>query len=157
MKKRFFALVVVLLAVAACDKAHFNPIGNWEVNFTIVLRAIDDDLVISPSAKIITNSRASADRLGLAGLILARDAAEGNLHAFDLACPHEVEQTGKVVRLTLDGVAFVKCPECTSVYEILYGNGNRISGPSGYDLKRYAVTLPDGMGMCRVYNPGYGY
>ena len=152
MKRRFFSLVVVLLAAAACDKPQFNPVGNWEVRFTIVLRAIDDDLLISPSAKIITKPRAKTDKLGLAGLILSRDVY-GELHAFDLACPHEALRD---VKVELDGV-LVKCPKCGSIYDLSYGFGNRLSGPSVYDLKRYEVTPPDGMGSCRVYNPGYGY
>ena len=151
MKKRFLALVVVLLAAAACDKPQFNPIGNWDVRFSIDLRFADDDLFISPSAKTITVPRKATDRLGYGGLILTRDV-HGQFHAFDLACPHE---TLRDVKVELDGI-LVKCPKCGSVYDLSQGLGNRLSGPSAYDLKEYKV-VPAGDGLYNVYNPGYGY
>ena len=152
MEKRFLALVVALLVAAACNKPQFNPIGNWEVSFTIDLRFVDDDLFAPSSAKTITVPRKATDRLGYGGLILSQDV-HGQFRAFDLACPHEALRD---VKVELDGI-LVKCPKCGSVYDLSQGFGNRMSGKSDYDLKRYEVTPPDGMGMCRVYNPGYGY
>ena len=151
MKEGFFAAFVLLFAMVACDKPQINPIPNWQVDFTIDVRFADDDLFLSPSAKIITEPRFETDRLGFAGLILTRDVL-GDLHAFDRACPFEAE---RITVLELDGI-FAKCSKCGSVFDLTNGFGNRISGPSEFDLKRYTVVFSSNL-QYKVYNKDFRY
>ena len=72
------------------------------------------------------------ERIGLGGICLLRDM-ERNLHAFDLACPFE-----RLRDVTLEvEMPRARCQQCGSVFDLTYGVGNCIEGPSSRSMMEY--------------------
>ncbi len=78
---------------------------------------------------------------GLGGLIIGKPmACDGNIMAFDLACPH-CEEPGRTLTITHNnGVAH--CEKCNSKFDLNSG-GLPIEGPVRRPLWRYSVTMND--------------
>jgi nitrite reductase/ring-hydroxylating ferredoxin subunit len=76
------------------------------------------------------------ERVGFGGVLVVH-ALDDQFHAFDLACPYEVNQG---VRVAADeNNLFAICPKCGTKYDIAFGSGAP-DGVSKYYLKRYTVT-----------------
>lgn len=88
------------------------------------------------------------ERIGLGGICILRDM-ERTLHAFDLACPYE---RLREVTLTIE-MPRATCSQCGSVFDLTYGLGNCISGPSERSMMEYKnVTDRVNLGYIVVTN-----
>ena len=64
---------------------------------------------------------------------------DNELFAFDLSCPFEHNPN---IRIAIDESLNAYCRECGSVYDVFYGSGMPIEGPSaikGYSLRKYNI------------------
>lgn len=82
---------------------------------------------------------ASNFELGYGGVCIFRDL-DNRLGAFDLACPYENLRT---VCLEVD-MPYAVCPMCGSKYDLSYGLGNPVGGPSKSVLKIYDKIMDRG-------------
>lgn len=85
------------------------------------------------------------DRIGYGGVLVCTgisldDYGNSVYYAFDLACPKEADKNIKVHPLKND-LGKVKCDSCASVYEVGFGTGVPVSGPSKEPLKKYHTSL----------------
>lgn len=78
-----------------------------------------------------------SDRVGFGGILLYAGFDE-NYYAFDLACPYEADSS---VKIKPNELGQAVCETCGSVYDISYGIGNPVEGPSKEALKRYKTSL----------------
>lgn len=151
---RFLALVCMLLVVGACQKVMINPIPSARVSIPIDVYYTDMELEPVLGIKSYTQKRYETDYLGFGGVVVihgydgASTMGEYALYAFDLACPNEVLPTVRVEPHS-DGTA--TCPTCKTVYDMTWGFGNPLSGPSKYALRRYSI-IPRGSGEYEVRN-----
>ena len=73
--------------------------------------------------------------------------------AFDLSCPFEHNPNIRIEISENDLNAF--CRECGSTYDVFYGSGAPISGPSavnGYSLRKYNITYIYATGSYMIIN-----
>lgn len=77
---------------------------------------------------------------GFGGVLLVSDY-DGQLRAFDLACPVECRSTVRIRPVIDSGTPRGECPECHSTYDI-FRWGGPLGGPAatkGYGLTHYLV------------------
>lgn len=141
VSKLFIALM--LIGTVSCENEEYNDIYGRPVDFRVNIDFLDKDLTASLSTKSFTVPRAGSPYLGFGGLLVVRSVypREGygnllDLYAFDLACPFEKRQDFHV-EATTDGKA--KCEHCGSVFNLLGGKHNLVSGPSKESLVTYPV------------------
>jgi len=83
------------------------------------------------------------DRIGFGGIIIYSgidDSGNTGYYAFDMACPYEAQSNVRVYPVK-ESLGQVKCDKCGSVYDVSFGFGNPVSGPSTEILKPYKTTL----------------
>ena len=139
----------------ACEK-HQNPIPNWEVNLTINLEMQDFDLnpVYSYKEFFPTPGRPEMERYGFGGLLVVHGPYGVNdldIFAYARACPYEALPEVRVRMVETDMGLRAECPDCGSVYEVMNGLGNPVSGPSKHYLRQYKV-IPTGQSSFLIYN-----
>lgn len=78
-------------------------------------------------------------QLGFGGICIFRDF-DNRLGAFDLACPYENLRT---VCVEVE-MPYATCPQCKSKYDLSYGLGNPVDGPSKSVLKVYTKIVDRG-------------
>lgn len=149
MKRVGCVLLIVFLVVVSCgEETPRQTVPFAPVNFRVDPNGYDPILNNPHSYKIFTEEerRLPSDRFGYAGVLVVSDAT-GNLHVFDLGCPHE-DSRQVVVNPEYDGNGYngkVKCTSCGSVFVTMFGLGSVESGPSTEPLQRYnIILLPDG-------------
>ncbi|MDL2266277.1 hypothetical protein LJC43_07850 [Parabacteroides sp. OttesenSCG-928-G21] len=133
--KRVFCCLVVFLIVAGCTKTEKSRVPYAPVFFTVSLQYEDKELSGLLKTKSFTKTRKAGEYIGYSGIFVVHGVDE-NFYAFDLCCPHEAQQDVKVTPSD-DGVA--TCSECKTVYDISYGGGYPMSGPSKHQLIRLDV------------------
>lgn len=140
---KLFVILLFLIGAVSCDNEDYNDIYGRPVDFRVNIQFLDDDLTASLSTKSFTSPRAGSPYVGFGGLLVIRSAypREGygnllDLYAFDLACPFEKRRDIHVTAST-DGKA--KCEKCGSVFNLLGGKQNLVSGPSKESLVTYPV------------------
>lgn len=78
---------------------------------------------------------------------------DNQLFAFDLSCPFEHNPNIRIEIRETDLNAH--CRECGSTYDVFYGSGAPISGPSatnGYSLRKYNITHIPTTGSYMIIN-----
>jgi len=125
------AFSILLTSWAFGCKDQYNPIEG-DADFWI--ENIDSD----PEFKALTAPNSAVYvKGGIGGIIIFRakyEQAIDDFYAFDRACPHEGENTTKVV-WSKDDPFYATCPKCGSVYNLV---GKAIDkGPSEYPLFSY--------------------
>ena len=156
MKKILFAAVVCLIAVIACEQVQ-NPIPGWmDVNLTINLDMQDSDLVPPYSYKEFypAPGKPVSERYGFGGLLIVHGPHVVNnseIFAYDRACPYEALMDVRVKMVETDLGLHAECPECGSVYDVMNGLGNPVSGISKYYLRQYKV-VPTRGNQFLIYN-----
>jgi nitrite reductase/ring-hydroxylating ferredoxin subunit len=142
MKRLLFCLLA--LALNACDKTHLSSIPNSTVYLELDLTFEDKDLLPASACKIYTsqNINSAVEKTGFGG-VLVYHGIDGSgadaYYAFDAACPYEASRQ-VTVEIDSDHLHAV-CPQCKSTYELLFGLGNRVSGPAREQLKPYRVSV----------------
>ena len=87
------------------------------------------------------------------GGVLQACGYNNELFAFDLSCPFEHNPNIRIEISKIDLNAY--CRECGSTYDVFYGSGAPISGPSasnGYALKKYNITYITSTGAYMIIN-----
>ena len=77
---------------------------------------------------------------------------DNELFAFDLSCPFEHNPN---IRIAIDESLNAYCRECGSVYDVFYGSGMPIEGPSatnGYSLRKYNIRYITTTGSYMIIN-----
>lgn len=97
----------------------------------------------------------AADRVGFGGVLVYSGISFDDLgnyvyYAYDMACTYEVSQDAKVYPVE-NSIGQVKCSKCGSVYDVSFGFGNPVSGPSKEILRRYYVTVGPNQTYLYVY------
>ena len=136
-------LVILFFAVGllfACDHPIISPVPSALVSLKIDLNNYDSDLIPALAAKSFTKPRLATDRLGFGGVLVVHGYnSNGVLDylAYDLACPHEVDRS---VRIVPDDEGKARCPKCGSVYITMWGMGTpEAASVSKYPLRSYQV------------------
>ncbi len=138
-KKRLFPLLLALLACFACTEKVEVRIPSRQVYLELDLTYNDKALNTLYASKIYTPSNIDQanEHTGFGG-VLVFHGDNDVFYAFDAACPHEAQANVTVV--VEEGGIDAVCPKCGSRYELLYGLGNPVSGPSEFYLQRYPVS-----------------
>lgn len=145
-KRTNIILVLVFMVVQGCDTNYVSPIPPMVVSLNLNLTAQYPTFRNSSGEYLIFNKPVlAADRIGYGGVlvcsgVLKDDFGNTLYYAYDLACPHEAEADIRVAPLT-DRLGEVKCAGCGTVYNVGYGFGEPVSGPSKHPLKRYKTYL----------------
>lgn len=139
MVKRKFLLPLLLLAGFACTEKIEMRIPSQRVYLELDLTYNDKALNALYSHKIYTkdNIDQANEYTGFGG-VLVFHGDNDIFYAFDAACPYEAQSN--VIVTVENGDINAICPKCGSKYELLYGVGNPVSGPSEYYLQRYPVS-----------------
>lgn len=145
MKRIAAVFLLILLIVTSCgDETPRQTVPFAQVNFRVDLISYDSELKNPDRYKIFTEEqrRLDTDYFGYGGVLVV-SGPSGDLHAFDLCCPHE-DNRQVVVVPDYEGSGYigkVKCPSCGSVFVTMFGLGSVESGPSMEPLQRYNVIL----------------
>lgn len=133
--KRLLFCTFMLIALS-CSKITESDIPYYRVYLALDLRYEDKDLVGLLNHKEITKPRKAGEATGYSGLLVIC-GNDNKYYAFDLCCPHEAE---KNIKISATDVGTAECPECGTAYDISYGTGAPIKGPSKFALRRYNVS-----------------
>lgn len=136
--------LVLTITFVACDDKYISSIPDMPVYLTVDLNVHNTFRNSNYKALIFERNNAlqAGHAVGFGGILLY-STFEGNYVAWDLACPYEVDAKVKVEieqENDKDFVYHAKCPVCGSRYELMYGLGNPISGPSKEILRPYKVS-----------------
>jgi nitrite reductase/ring-hydroxylating ferredoxin subunit len=132
--------ILILALLQACDATYRSSIPDSPVYIEINLDAEDADLFPIQASKFFNrtqNINIAIESAGYGG-VLDYHALDNNYYAFDAACPHEANPSA-IVSMDEDRL-HATCRKCESRYDLSYGNGNPVSGPSREPLRRYTVT-----------------
>lgn len=135
MTKRILICLLTFL-VLSCTKIEESSIPFANVYLQLDLRYQDKDLMNLLSCKEYTKPRNAGEMVGFSGVLVVH-GFDDIYYAYDLCCPHEAEQSTKIVPANATGTA--QCPKCKTVYDLPYGAGNPQTGPSKFALRRYNV------------------
>ena len=142
-KKKYLICVFVVLIVvlSGCDDNYISSIPNYAVSLQLNLTSTYSTFKNSVNQYLIFDKPVNANDLIGFGGVLVYTGFDGNYYAFDLACPHEAPEQNLKVIPNDEGKAV--CETCGTVYNISFGIGDPIEGPSKETLKRYK-TSPQG-------------
>lgn len=155
MKRVGFVLLLIFLGIVSCgEEASRQTVPFAPVNFRVDPNGYDHILKNPNTYKIFMENKEhpSSERFGYGGVLVV-SGPSGDLHAFDLCCPHEGSRQ-VLVNPEYDGSGYngkVKCASCGSVFVTMFGLGSVESGPSTEPLQRYSV-VPQTDGSYRVIN-----
>lgn len=149
MKIKTTSLLISLLSLflLSCNDNYVSSIPSYPVSLQINL-SVGQYVTFRNSSNeyLLFEKRIfETDRIGFGGVLIYSgisydDAGNTIYYAFDMACPYEAKSTVKVYPVK-DDLAKVKCSECGSVYDVGFGLGNPVEGPSKEILKRYKTNL----------------
>lgn len=88
---------------------------------------------------IFQQPRYPTEAVGYAGLLIYV-AMDAQYHAYDLACPHCLNQQQGV---TIDGF-FAVCPICKEQYDLSFGLAVPTKGIASEALRQYTATYSNG-------------
>lgn len=135
---RLSVITVFWLILSGCNENYVSSIPDYSVSLELNLTAsyptfknsVNECLLFEKPVKV-------TDRVGYGGVIVYT-GFDTNYYAFDMACPYEAKRT---VKVRPNGTGQAVCDSCKSVYDISYGIGNPVEGPSREVLKRYKTAL----------------
>jgi len=137
-RRYLFYFVTLIVILSGCDDNYISSIPDYPVRLQLNLTSTYPTFRDNPNSFLIFDKPVQAtDRIGFGG-VLAYVGFDGNYYAFDLACPYEAKQSIKVAPNDLGQVV---CETCGTVYDISYGIGNPVEGPSKEILKRYKTSM----------------
>lgn len=140
---KILGLVLLLSVAVSCGKEEEDYIiPAHPVNFRVNVNVQDKELSAPTGAKVFLAPRLDGEYVGYSGLlIVCSPYTTDQLFVYDLCCTYEKKQDTKI---TPEGTGRAKCAKCGSVYNVLEGIGNPISGPSKENLQRYRARSSSG-------------
>lgn len=138
-------LILGASLVNGCDDSYVSSIPNYPVSLQLNLTTTYPTFRNSINEFLTFKARRyEYDRIGFGGILvysgLPDDYGNAVYYAFDMACPYEAQNNVRVYPVE-DGYGQVKCEKCESVYDVAFGFGIPVSGPSKEALKKYKATL----------------
>lgn len=147
MKKKDLYILFFLILLTACNHVNYESnIPDAAVSLTFNIYQDAPELDVVGGFKEFTKPPKIGEYVGYGGVLIFHDF-NGNFDAFDMACPYENNPN---IRVHASMLGNAVCDSCGSVFNIMYGGGLPISGPSPYALKAYHLTFSNG--YIRVYN-----
>ena len=139
---------VLAIILASCNDNIRSSIPDYPIYLHLDLTAQYSTFKNSTGQFISTEKGiilTANDRIGFGGVVVCTaitldDYGNTQYYAFDMACPYEVKNTIKVYP-DITGLPYLVCEKCGSVFDVGFGNGNPLSGPSKEFLKRYKTSL----------------
>lgn len=136
--KKKLLLLILPVVLTGCYDNYISSIPDYPVSLELNLTSTYPTFRNSVNESLVFEKPVKAtDRVGFGG-ILVYSGFDGNYYAFDLACPHEADSK---IKIKANDLGQAVCETCGSVYDISYGVGNPVSGPSKEVLKRYKTAL----------------
>lgn len=136
IKKVYLYSFFSLLMLFACEDLNtHSSIPNYVVYLSRNVNMEAIELRTIGGYKTYTTTEKLGDAIGYGGILIIYGFDE-EYHAYDMTCPYELSRT---VRVTPNSAGQAVCSTCGSIFNIAYGMGNCISGPSKEGLKRYKV------------------
>lgn len=160
--KKIYLILFSLLVLGACSdsdddtKPSINKNEEYPVHLSLNLNSGGEDGILSinmNTSKVFTDPRIITDTLGYKGIVIY-STKEGQLSAFDLACPYC--WNGNVLTEIREYSNDFECKVCGLDADLGYGKGyfwnesGKIS--KSLDLVKYKVTKLD-KGLYLVTNP----
>ena len=144
--KRIILFSLLFISAAACDKIGMSTIPYAPVYIPIDVQFTDLPLRNPLGYKNYITKRYASEQLGYGGVVVVHGFSSGEmdsypLFAYDMACPHEADRSS-IILMGKNGIA--TCHQCSTIYDLSWGYGNIISGPSKYPLVRYRVIYKGG-------------
>lgn len=131
-------MLLLAFQIASCDDSYQSSIPIYPVNLQLSLTSTYPNFNSPNQFEVFEKPKIVTDRIGFGGIIVYI-GLDNNYYAFDMACPYEAKRN-ILVYPDSTGLAQVKCKTCGSVYDVSFGIGNPIAGPSKELLKRYRVS-----------------
>lgn len=134
-------VLVVCLALSACDKAYESSIPS--VRFNLNYSVAHNPTITTPGYFVKVTKNVNGIAVGYAGLILGKslffsEPGDNNYICYDAACPVEA-QRGVSINLLDEGLGKAICPQCETVYDL--NNNGFPTGEGKEYLKRYPVVV----------------
>lgn len=139
MKRIKYCLLLSLLAFqfAGCDDTYYSSVPDYYVNLQLNLTSTYPTFRNNPYKYLVFEKRINVtDGVGYGGILVF--CGVESYYAYDLSCPHEHKQT---ILVRPNDIGQAVCDSCKTVYDVSYGFGNPVSGPSKEALKRYKANL----------------
>jgi len=137
-------LIFISGVFTACDDSYVSSIPSYPVSLQLNLTSTYPTFRNSFNQFLLFEKRIyETDRIGFGGIIIYSgidDSGNTGYYAFDMACPYEAQSNVRVYPVK-ESLGQVKCDKCGSVYDVSFGFGNPVSGPSTEILKPYKTTL----------------
>jgi len=148
-KTKTYLLLFVAILLSGCDDSYVSSIPDYQVDLNLDLNSSYSTFKNSTGEFLLIENRIfETDRIGYGGIFLytglSLDDSNNTMYfAFDMACPYEAKRDVRVYPIEddLKGFGKVKCEECGSIYDVSYGYGYPIEGPSKEVLKKYNAIL----------------
>ena len=145
-KTKTYLLLFVAIIFSGCDDSYVSSIPDYQVDLNLDLNSSYPTFKNSTNEFLLIETRQlETDRIGYGGILVYTglgldDSGNTMYYAFDMACPYEAKKDIKVY--PIEGkLGNVKCEECGTIYDVSYGYGYPIEGPSKEVLKKYNTTL----------------
>lgn len=140
---QFVSACILFWLFTGCKDNYISSIPNYPVYLELNLTASYPTFKDNPYQYLtFTKARFDYEAVGFGGILvfcgLGNQSSHFEYFAFDMACPHEAQADVKV-KPNDQGQA--TCEKCGTVYDISFGIGNPIKGPSKEALKPYKTSL----------------
>lgn len=140
-----------LLSLWACEEGQEPSTPLLPVYLEVSLQASQYRPLRSPGSIVLVKQGQSVyERLGYGGLALVHGLQLEAFYAFDLSCPYENRADIRLM-LSREGLQ-LRCPECTTEYDVLEGTGAVLSGVGRNPLRRYSTRYDAMRQELRVSN-----
>lgn len=137
---KYSLLGSLLLSVASCDDEETSSIPNCRVE---LVTPYSDYMKLRNAGSYVVYEKngfyAAGTRLGYGGVLIFRDY-DGVLHACDLACPVEANES-----VTVEvSMPYAVCPKCGTKYDLTFGFCSPVNGSSKHTLRIYESVFERG-------------
>ncbi|MDO9634592.1 MAG: hypothetical protein Q7J05_06030 [Paludibacter sp.] len=140
--KHIILFSLLIVSLSGCYDNYISSIPNSLVSLRLNLTTTYPNLKDNPyQFEQFVKPNFQGEAVGFGGVLVVCGFGTNNLFdyfAYDLACPYEAQAN---IKVTPNDIGQAVCETCGSVYEIIYGIGNPIEGPSKETLKRYKTSL----------------
>lgn len=151
---KYIPILLLLLALTACEKENFDVVPDVYVDFSIrlddpefqALNAVGNTVYITRAYDGYRSAGYDNN-----GILIYRASGE-EFYAYDATCPHDFAVNGLSVAVEIEnsGDLFAVCPSCQSSYILPAYGAPTDDSESAYPLKNYRTSF-NGLYL-RVYH-----